>query len=217
MSHLVAPSLLAADFGNLQRDIALVNASEADWFHVDVMDGVFVPNLSVGTPVIKAIKRLADKPLDVHLMMIDPGRYITHFKELGADILTVHYEACTHLHRTVQQIKENGMKAGVSLNPHTPINVLEEILPDLDMVLIMSVNPGYGGQTFIPGSLDKIKRLDNMRKNYWLSFDIEVDGGVTVENAASLVDAGVTVLVAGNTIFASENPKETIRRLKELG
>ena len=216
MSHKVAPSLLAADFGNLQKDIEMVNNSEADWFHVDVMDGVFVPNLSVGTPVIKAIKQHAKKPLDVHLMMVDPGRYVSHFKDLGADILTVHYEACTHLHRTVQQIKELGMKAGVSLNPHTPVSVLEEIIDDIDMVLIMSVNPGYGGQTFIPGSLDKIRKLDQMKKDRWLSFDIEVDGGVTVENAPALIDAGVTVLVAGNTVFAAEDPVETISRLKNF-
>ncbi len=216
MSHLVAPSLLAADFGNLQQDIEMVNSSKADWFHVDVMDGVFVPNLSIGTPVIKAIKKIARKPLDVHLMMVDPGRYISHFKNLGADILTVHYEACTHLHRTVQQIREQGMKAGVSLNPHTPVSLLEEILPDLDLVLIMSVNPGFGGQSFIPGSLEKIRKLDDLKKKHWLRFDIEVDGGVTLENAKSLVEAGVTVLVAGNTIFASDDPIATIQKLKEL-
>jgi ribulose-phosphate 3-epimerase len=216
MAHLVAPSLLAADFGNLQRDIEMVNDSLADWFHVDIMDGVFVPNLSIGTPVVKAIKRLAKKPLDVHLMMIDPGRYITHFKSLGADILTVHYEACTHLHRIIQQIKEQGMKAGVSLNPHSPISLLEEVLPDLDMVLIMSVNPGYGGQSFIPKSLEKIRKLKEQKEKHWLNFEIEVDGGVTLDNARNLVDAGVTALVAGNTVFASEDPKETIRKLKEL-
>lgn len=216
MSHLVAPSLLAADFGNLKRDIEMVNDSSADWFHVDIMDGVFVPNLSIGTPVVKAIKRLARKPLDVHLMVVDPDRYISQYKELGADILTVHYEACTHLHRTIQHIKELGMKAGVSLNPHSPISLLEEILPDLDLVLIMSVNPGFGGQSFISGSLEKIRKLDDLKKKHWLSFDIEVDGGVTLENARSLVDSGVTVLVAGNTVFASDKPTETIEKLKKV-
>ena len=216
MSHLVAPSLLAADFGNLQRDIELVNDSNADWFHVDIMDGVFVPNLSIGTPVVKTIKRLAQKPLDVHLMITDPDRYISFYHDLGADILTVHYEACKHLHRTVQHIKELGMKAGVSLNPHTPVHLLEEILPDLDMVLIMSVNPGFGAQKFIPGSLDKIGKLNKIKEERWLDFEIEVDGGVTLDNAKSLVDAGVTVLVAGNTVFASADPKGTIDMLKEL-
>lgn len=216
MSHLVAPSLLAADFGNLQRDIELVNASTADWFHVDIMDGVFVPNLSIGTPVIKVIKRHAQKPLDVHLMITDPDRYINFYRDLGADILTVHYEACTHLHRTVQHIKELGMKAGVSLNPHTPVDLLEEILPDLDMVLIMSVNPGFGAQTFIPASLDKIGKLNKIKEERYLNFEIEVDGGVTLDNAKSLVEAGVTVLVAGNTVFASADPKGTIEMLKKL-
>ncbi len=216
MTHKLSPSLLAADFGNLERDIEMINSSEADWFHVDVMDGVFVPNLSVGTPVIKAIKRLAKKPLDVHLMIIDPDRYIQHFKDLGADILTVHYETCTHLHRTIQHIKELGMKAGVSLNPHTPVSCLEEILPDLDMVLIMSVNPGFGAQKFIPGSLDKIRKLNELKKKHSLRFDIEVDGGVTLGNAQSLVDAGVTVLVAGNTVFSSDDPLLMIQSLKTL-
>jgi len=180
------------------------------------MDGVFVPNLSVGTPVIKVIKRYAKKPMDVHLMIIDPGRYISHFKDLGADILTVHYEACTHLHGTIQQIKEQGMKAGVSLNPHTPVKLLEEVLSDLDLVLIMSVNPGFGGQSFIPGTLEKIRKLDELKKKHRLNFEIEVDGGVTLDNAESLVRAGVTVLVAGNTVFSSDDPVGTIKKLKEL-
>ena len=214
MSHLVAPSLLAADFGNLQRDIEIVNNSSADWFHVDVMDGMFVPNYSVGTPVIKAIKRLAKKPLDVHLMIVNPDRYIEHFRDIGADILTVHLEACTHLHRTVQHIKELGMKAGVSLNPHTPVASLEEIIEYIDMVLIMSVNPGFGAQEFIHGSLDKIRKLNNFKTSRFLGFDIEVDGGVTLDNAKDLVDAGVTVLVAGNTVFASDDPAGTIEKLK---
>jgi ribulose-phosphate 3-epimerase len=214
MSHLVAPSLLAADFGNLGRDIDLVNNSNADWFHVDVMDGMFVPNYSVGTPVIKAIKKLAKKPLDVHLMIVDPDRYIKHFHDLGADILTVHYEACTHLHRTVQHIKELGMKAGVSLNPHTPVSFLEEIIEDVDMVLIMSVNPGFGAQEFIHSSINKIRKLNDMKRNRFLSLDIEVDGGVTLDNAKELVNAGVTVLVAGNTVFSSDDPAATIEKLK---
>jgi len=212
--HLVAPSLLAADFGNLQRDIELVNESVADWFHVDIMDGVFVPNYSIGTPVLQAIKRHAQKPLDVHLMITDPGRYLTLFKKVGADVLTVHYEACTHLHRTIHAIKELGMKAGVSLNPHTSVSVLEDILPDVDLVLIMSVNPGYGGQTFIPRSMDKIAHLHQMKQNANLDFLIEVDGGVDTQNAADLYNAGVNVLVAGNTVFSSADPTETIMKLK---
>lgn len=216
MPHLVAPSLLAADFGNLQRDIDMVNRSEADWFHVDVMDGLFVPNFSIGTPVIKTIKKLANKPLDVHLMIVDPDRYISHFKDLGADILTVHYEACTHLHRTIQHIKELGMKAGVSLNPHTPVSSLEEIIEYLDMVLIMSVNPGFGAQEFISSSFDKIRKLHQMKTDRLLNLDIEVDGGVTVDNAKDLIDAGVTVLVAGNSVFASKDPMAMINSLKHL-
>ncbi len=212
--HLVAPSLLAADFGNLQHDIELVNHSLADWFHIDIMDGLFVPNFSVGTPVVQAVKRLATKPLDVHLMVVDPSRYVSLFQKIGASILTVHYEACTHLHRTIQQIKEGGMKAGVSLNPHTPVSVLEEILPDVDLVLIMSVNPGFGGQVFIPGSMNKIKKLDLMRQEMNLNFLIEVDGGVDTNNAADLVAAGVDVLVAGNSVFSAEDPAHTIEQLK---
>lgn len=212
---LLAPSLLAADFGNLQRDIEMVNSSEADWFHLDIMDGNFVPNFSIGTPVVKAIEKHAKKPLDVHLMVIDPNRYIPMFHKLGADVLTVHYEACTHLHRTIHLIKELGMKAGVCLNPHTPVHLLEQILPDVDLVLIMSVNPGYGGQSFISGSIEKIRKLNKMKNEGKLEFLIEVDGGVDTRNASALVEAGVNVLVAGNTVFSSPDPIDTIRILKK--
>lgn len=211
--HLVAPSLLAADFGNLQRDIEMVNQSEATWFHVDVMDGQFVPNFSIGTPVIKAIKKHAQKPLDVHLMVMEPYRYISLFEELGANTLTVHYEACAHLNRTIMRMKESGMKAGVSLNPHTPVSMLEEVIDLVDLVLIMSVNPGFGGQKFIPSSLSKIEKLNQLKTEKGLDFLIEVDGGVDTQNAGPLVKAGVNVLVAGNTVFSAENPTETIRQL----
>jgi ribulose-phosphate 3-epimerase len=211
---MVAPSLLSADFGNLQRDIGMINESRADWFHLDIMDGVFVPNISFGFPVIKYIKKLARKPLDVHLMIIDPDRYIKTFANAGADILTVHYEACTHLHRTLQNIREHGMKAGVSLNPHTPVHLLKDILYAADMVLIMSVNPGFGGQKFIEHSYEKIRTLSAMIREQDLNTLIEVDGGVTVENAPALVEAGVNVLVAGNTVFSSDDPPATIRKLK---
>lgn len=210
----IAPSLLAADFGNLQRDVEMVESSVADWHHIDVMDGVFVPNISYGMPVIKAIKKHATKPLDIHLMIIDPDRYIETFAELGASILTVHYEACTHLHRTIQAIKSKGMKAGVSLNPHTNINLLEDIINDIDLVLIMSVNPGFGGQSFIENTYGKIKALKELidRKN--ASALIEIDGGVSTENAKKLTDAGADVLVAGSFVFKSKNPKQTILDLK---
>ena len=214
--HLVAPSLLAADFGNLQRDIEMLNASEADWLHVDIMDGLFVPNFSIGTPVVQAIRRHAKKPLDIHLMVTDPGRYVSLFKKIGASTLTVHYEACTHLHRCIHQIKESGMKAGVCRNPHTPVHLLEPILPDVDLVLIMSVNPGYGGQSFISGSYDKIRKLNSMKQESGYDFLIEVDGGVDTENAPLLVEAGVNVLVAGNTVFSASEPPETIRQLKNI-
>jgi ribulose-phosphate 3-epimerase len=214
MSHLIAPSLLSADFSNLQKDIAMVNESLADWFHIDVMDGVFVPNISFGLPVIKAIKKYARKPLDVHLMIIDPDRYIQAFKDAGADILTVHYEACNHLHRSIYAIKDAGMQAGVVLNPHTPVQLLADIIQDVDLVLLMSVNPGFGGQKFIDRIYEKIRALKGMINERNSSALIEIDGGVTLDNAPKLIKAGADVLVAGNTIFSSENPALTIKNLK---
>ena len=213
---LIAPSILAADFGNLQRDVEMVNNSEADWFHLDIMDGVFVPNISYGPPVVDQINKIAKKPLDVHLMIIDPDRYIEVFKKVGADILTVHYEACTHLHRTIQNIHSQGMKAGVSLNPHTPVSVLEDIISDIDLVLLMSVNPGFGGQSFIENTYSKVKNLKDLilRKN--ASTIIEIDGGVTNKNAKQLIEAGADVLVAGSYVFRSDDPTETIKGLKAL-
>jgi ribulose-phosphate 3-epimerase len=211
---LIAPSILAADFLNLGRDIEMLNSSEADWIHVDVMDGMFVPNISFGMPVIQAVNKIANKPLDVHLMIEKPERYLEVYKNLGAHFLTVHYEACPHLHRTLQAIKTLGMKAGVSLNPHTPINVLEEIIHDIDMVLIMTVNPGFGGQKFIEHSYTKISKLKALIVKTNSNTLIEVDGGVTLDNHKKLVQAGVDVLVAGNTVFASANPAETIIALK---
>lgn len=214
MAHLVAPSILSADFANIQRDVEMINTSEADWFHVDIMDGVFVPNISFGFPVIKAIKKHAKKPLDVHLMIVDPDRYITNFKEAGADVLTVHMEACNHLHRTLQNIKANGMKAGVALNPHTNINTLEDVICDVDVVCLMSVNPGFGGQKFIEHTYHKVAVLKALIKNKKAHTLIEIDGGVDLKNYKKLLQAGADVLVAGNTVFASSNPIETIKQLK---
>lgn len=210
----IAPSLLAADFGNLQRDVEMVESSEADWHHIDVMDGVFVPNISYGMPVVKAIKKYATKPLDVHLMIVEPDRYINTFAELGASILTVHYEACTHLHRTVQAIKAAGMKAGVALNPHTNIGLLTHIINDIDLALVMSVNPGFGGQKFIENTYRKVSGLKTMITGYGSNALIEIDGGVTTSNAKRLTEAGADVLVAGSFVFKSENPVQTISDLK---
>ncbi|MGB5376564.1 ribulose-phosphate 3-epimerase [Muriicola sp.] len=209
----IAPSLLAADFGNLQKDIEMVNQSEAAWHHLDIMDGLFVPNISYGMPVVKAIAKFAKKPLDAHLMIVDPDRYIQTFADLGVYLLTVHYEACTHLHRTIQAIKSSGMKAGVALNPHTNVELLKNIIGDLDLVLIMSVNPGFGGQSFIPNTYDKIRTLKQMIKEHKAAALIEVDGGVSMENAAKLINAGADVLVAGSSVFKSKNPSGTITEL----
>ena len=213
---LIAPSILAADFANLQRDIEMINNSEADWFHIDIMDGVFVPNISFGMPVLEAITRHTKKTIDVHLMIVDPDRYIKTFSNLGANILTVHYEACTHLHRTLQAIKAEGMKAGVALNPHTSIDLLEDVINDIDLVCLMSVNPGFGGQSFIENTYTKIEKLKALidRKN--ATTLIEIDGGVTDANAKQLVAAGANVLVAGNFVFKAENPTQTIADLKFL-
>ena len=213
---LIAPSILAADFANLQRDIEMANNSEADWFHIDIMDGVFVPNISFGMPVLEAISRHAKKTIDVHLMIVDPDRYIKTFAKLGANILTVHYEACTHLHRTLQAIKAEGMKAGVALNPHTNVDLLEDVINDIDMVCLMSVNPGFGGQSFIENTYSKIKKLKDLISRKNASTLIEIDGGVTDKNARQLVEAGANVLVAGNFVFKAENPTQTIADLKKL-
>ena len=211
---ILAPSILAADFANLQRDVEMVNQSQADWFHIDIMDGVFVPNISYGMPVLDAINRFAKKPLDVHLMIIDPDRYISTFKALGSEILTVHYEACTHLHRTIQIIKSEGMKAGVALNPHTPVSVLEDVIKDIDLILVMSVNPGFGGQSFIENTYKKIRQAKELISSTNSNALIEVDGGVSDKNAQKLIDSGADALVAGSFIFNSENPKNVIKNLK---
>lgn len=214
--RLIAPSVLAADFGNLQRDIEMINNSEADWFHIDIMDGVFVPNISYGMPVLAAIQKHAKKTIDVHLMIVDPDRYIKEFAALGANILSVHYEACTHLHRTLQAIKAEGMKAGVAINPHTPVDLLEDVIQDIDLVCTMSVNPGFGGQSFIENTFKKVKKLKQIIERNNAPTLIEVDGGVTNKNAAQLIEAGADVLVAGSFVFKAENPTQTIKELKAL-
>jgi ribulose-phosphate 3-epimerase len=213
---IIAPSLLAANFLQLQSEIEMINNSEAEWLHLDVMDGRFVPNISYGLPVIESIRPATTKIFDVHLMIQEPEKYAADFQKAGANILTVHYEACHHLHRNIQQIKGLGMKAGVALNPHTPVQLLKDILQDIDLVLIMSVNPGFGGQSFIPHTLTKIKELRQMIDERDLNVEIEIDGGVTVANAPEIIKAGATVLVAGNTVFRSKNPIETIRELKAM-
>jgi len=216
MNHKIAPSLLSADFLNLQRDVEMINNSDADWLHLDIMDGVFVPNISFGFPVLNALKDVCKKPMDVHLMIVEPQKFINEVAATGAYMMNVHYEACTHLHRTITAIRETGMKAGVTLNPHTPVSLLDDIIQELDMVLLMSVNPGYGGQRFIEHSVEKVKELKKLVDRKGLSTLIEVDGGVNAETGKRLVDAGADVLVAGNYVFKSPDPVETIRQLKAI-
>lgn len=216
MSVIVSPSLLSADFLHLSKDIEMVNRSQADWFHLDIMDGVFVPNISYGFPVVSQIKKMATKPLDVHLMIVQPERYVEAFHKAGADILTVHYEACTHLHRTIQQIKAQGMKAGVSLNPHTPVSLLEDIIKDIDVVLLMSVNPGFGGQSFIEQTINKVDKLKKLIIESNSHTLIEIDGGVNFETGKRLVNAGADALVAGSFVFNATDPEANIKGLKEL-
>ena len=214
--HLIAPSVLAADFGNLQRDLEMINESSADWFHIDIMDGVFVPNISFGMPVLRDINKHAKKTIDVHLMIVNPDQYIETFASLGADILTVHYEACTHLHRTIQAIKAAGMKAGVALNPHSSVDLLKDTIKDIDLVCLMSVNPGFGGQSFIENTYDKIKELKELIKSKGSKCQREIDGGVTNKNAEKLVQTGANILVAGSYVFKSDNPLQTIDKLSTL-
>ena len=214
--HLIAPSVLAADFSNLQRDIEMINESDADWFHIDIMDGVFVPNISFGMPVLRDIKKHAKKTLDVHLMIVNPDQYIETFASLGADILTVHYEACTHMHRTIQAIKSTGMKAGIALNPHSSVNQLKDIIKDIDLVCLMSVNPGFGGQSFIENTFEKVKELKELIQSTGSDCQIEIDGGVTNKNAKKLVQAGANILVAGSYVFKSDNPTKTISKFVKL-
>lgn len=216
MKHFIAPSILSADFANLSKDIEMINLSQADWFHIDIMDGVFVPNISIGFPVVEAVKRYAQKPLDVHLMIVNPDLYINRFAKAGADILTVHYEACSHLHRTIQSIKTENMKAGVVLNPHSSISLLEDIVTDCDLVLLMSVNPGFGGQKFIEQTYSKIEKLKNLILQKNAQTLIEVDGGVDISNAKKLIDCGADVLVAGNAVFKAPSPLDAIQSLKNI-